>query len=59
MLSLVLAFMTLLFATYMSFIMFERLDTTFSQNTITNYYSEKDIIYSVEKTNVTDAKGTV
>jgi len=55
--SLILAVSCLLYAILNSYILFMKLDTSFNQNAITNYYDERHIIRAKE--NVTDDLGNV
>jgi len=49
-LTLVFALSSLLYGSLRVYIMVKKLDTSFIQNTITNYYSQSDIINSIDLT---------
>jgi hypothetical protein len=54
---LIFALASLLYGSYRGYIMLARLETSFNQNTITNYYSQSDVISSIVL--VEDAQGIV
>ena len=54
---LIFALASLLYGCYRGYIMFGRLETSFNQNAITNYYSQSDIIKSIQL--VEDDQGIV
>ena len=53
--SVIFALTCLIFGTYQGYVLFMKLDTSFNQSIITNYYGERHVINAVE--NVTDANG--
>ena len=56
-LSLIFALCSLFYGSLSVYIMVQKLETSFNQNTITNFYNQNDVINSIKQ--ITDAQGKV